>query len=101
MPAEGAEKTYVGFDLEKIASENPGYARIFMNSRKSGGTTLVSLTRDKGDKLYIVSNVFHERISDYLRYREEGLEAEKEAPVEAEDKPKRKKQSSLLSFLKK
>jgi hypothetical protein len=104
MPAGEAEKTYFssdGIDLEKIAAENPGYTRVFMNARKRGSTTVISLTRDRGDRLYIVSNISHERISDYFKYREGEVVAGEsvDVPGEAEEKPKRKKQSNLLGFL--
>ncbi|KAI5177591.1 hypothetical protein PAEPH01_2481 [Pancytospora epiphaga] len=49
--------------IEDLSVENPGYVKIYLNINKNDNKTVLSLSKGKGDILYILSN------RDFPNYR--------------------------------
>lgn len=91
-------------DLEKIASENPEYIRIYLNIERTGPRTRLWLTKRQGETLYAVSNRDYDDLKLYFASKKPAAEATAvvEPSVHAgEGRPKRTKQQTLLSFFNK
>lgn len=90
-------------EISEIVGENPNYNKVYMNITRKDNFTDIILSREKGDILYILSNVEKEKYSDYFKKKIEddattinNEKKMKEGPV-----PKRTKQSTLFDFIKK
>lgn len=90
-------------ELQRIAAENPGYARIYMSAVKRAGVTDIVLSKQKGETLYILSSVERRRYRDYFEEDLEDAEAfgAKEREDEGSQPSKKMKQSTLLGFVRK
>lgn len=54
-------------DIQKIAEENPEYTKIYINRFNNDGKLSLSLSKEHGDELYIVSNKDHEDLKLYFK----------------------------------
>lgn len=89
-------------DLGSMAEKNPEYTKIYMNVSKDNGVTTITLSKDRGDILYILSSTSNEKYSDYFRPRtavKEDIDSARKGD-EGTNAPKRVKQSTLLNFMK-
>lgn len=85
--------------LRDIAEEHPEYTRIYMNISREKNVTRITLSKDKGDVLYILSNV-DGPYSGYFR-RKSAEEKCTDARSEQVNPLKRAKQSTLFNFTRK
>ena len=101
------EKTYFRLqngsscDLEQMATENPEYTQIYINGVKEGNRIKLSLSKNAGDALYILSNRNYDDFRLYFSSPGitvvESIKA-KEKVTSFENNVKRVKQQNLLSF---
>ena len=93
-------------NLEKILEEHPNYTKIYFKKEIVDGKTYISLSKNSGDALYLVSNADHSNIKNYLRPRSRSEPIEKrsepqEQSVVAEPSKKPKQQNLFNFFTKK
>ncbi|WEL39356.1 signal recognition particle 9 Srp9 [Encephalitozoon hellem] len=90
-------------DINKIADKNSNYNKIYMNIKRRGNTTDITLSQGKGGILYILSSVKKEKYSDYFKKKAEDKNTTVGSERKVEELPvsKRTKQSTLFDFIKK
>jgi hypothetical protein len=91
-----------GINLDEVSTKHPDYTRIYMNVIKNENSTNITLSRDKGDVLYIVGNVDNERYSDYFLpngFESKETKMDEQIGDNSSNPPKRSKQSTLFNFM--
>ncbi|KAH9410863.1 hypothetical protein HK407_09g15490 [Ordospora pajunii] len=90
-------------DLENFASLNLGYIKIYMNASKDGKHTEISLSKEDGDFLYIVTNVYNANYCEYFKQTpaSNAVNRVEECSEIKSSNPKKMKQSTLFDFMKK
>lgn len=92
-----------GSSINQVLKENPTYHQIYLNTKTEGNVTKIFLTKDKGELLYIVSNVKYDDVKKYFE-KSTTTQTANVKPVETKqvaESVKRKKQTTLFSFMKK
>ncbi|ADM12129.1 uncharacterized protein Eint_081990 [Encephalitozoon intestinalis ATCC 50506] len=90
-------------EFNKIADENPGYKRIYLNIKNKERITEITLSKERGDILYILSSIEKKKYTDYFKRKakNEVVSAAKGKKEDKDQPPKRTKQTTLFDFIKK
>ncbi|ELA42364.1 uncharacterized protein VICG_00462 [Vittaforma corneae ATCC 50505] len=94
-------------NLQDILKEHPEYIKVYFKATSNGDKTTLSLSKNSGDQLYLVSNRDYDDLKKYLRKRtieEHPAKKKNDTFLIAENKPeiaKKPKQQNLFSFIKK
>lgn len=75
------------------------YTKIFINVKKNGNVKKLSLSKNSGDFLYIISSENYDDLYEYMRV--EKNEFKDKEIVKSKPEIKRAKQGNLFGFLKK
>ncbi|WUR02360.1 uncharacterized protein VNE69_01298 [Vairimorpha necatrix] len=86
-------------DSDFSSIDTSKYTKIFINSTREDKTTKISLSKYKGDILYILSNKDFENINDYFTVTENTVK--QELTNEVTRNVKKSKQGNLFGFMKK
>ncbi len=91
-------------NLQDILEKHPEYTKVYFKITNANGKMLLSLCRDTGDELYLVSNKRYDDLNLYLRKRMEIQPVKKkveEVKTQTMDNIKKPKQQTLFGFIKK
>ncbi|KAM0681210.1 hypothetical protein GINT2_000406 [Glugoides intestinalis] len=92
-------------NLDDIIKEHPKYTKVYFRMKNENGKAHLSLSRDSGDQIYLVSNCDHQDLNLYLKKATEVAIVQKKNinPEEAnkENPSKKAKQQSLFGFINK
>ncbi|KHN69263.1 hypothetical protein CWI42_091910 [Ordospora colligata] len=89
-------------NLENYAALHPGYTKIYMNASKNGTHTEISLSKQNGEFLYIVSN-YDAKYCEYFKqaWIPNAVTCVDDLNEIKPSNPKKMKQSTLFDFMKK
>lgn len=95
----------VQHDLDEILKKHPEYTRIYLDLVNKGDKLVLKLSKGEGKELYMVSNMNHDNLEDYLK-KENKIEEVHESSIQEKtdnnsNQNKRFKQQSLFNFIKK
>lgn len=92
-------------NLDEIIKKHPEYTKVYFTMKNKNGKAHLSLSRNIGDQLYLVSNRDYQDVNLYLKKENEAAIAKKKTEeVEKANKQnpsKKAKQQSLFGFINK
>ncbi len=94
-------------NLKTILKEHPKYTSLYLNRRIVEGTikkTYISVTKNEGESLYIVSEKDHGELKNFYKNKStfnEIFNTPKRKYLDEKVSVKKKKQKSMLDFIKK
>ncbi|KAL6122823.1 hypothetical protein NUSPORA_00082 [Nucleospora cyclopteri] len=96
-------------DLEKISKDHPEYTKLYVNSQQEHingiKRTVLTITKNKGQKLCVISEIDYENIRDFyqkIENTEFSVRSPKDKRIlnETPTQIKKSKQTNILKFFK-